>query len=353
MAARPSLPRRVASALGRSLSAALLLGALSLAPRVAVAQDLGFGFVPSPAAGEKPALLITPERAVKELHVEITAGGKSWTFDKVNQAAGKQIRLSWDRDTSVTEAEAFVRAVFPDGFVGEYNVPIRYSYGERLSVDLSRATADVSKRTLKVKVTAKVDTADITAYGAKKVVVDQSSVSVGSGPGEITLPWVGDPADVVLLDVTLHGGSAYTGFTYSPWFLNIPHDDVLFDSDSANVPPTESFKLEATLRDLTDVLDKYGDIVPVKLYIAGCTDTVGDGAHNKDLSTRRAKAIAVWLRAHGYDKPIFYHGYGEGFLAVPTGDGVDEARNRRVLYMVGANPPPPGSGVPSGSWIAL
>jgi outer membrane protein OmpA-like peptidoglycan-associated protein len=107
------------------------------------------------------------------------------------------------------------------------------------------------------------------------------------------------------------------------------------------------------LKQLQDVLDKYGSVVPVKLYIAGCTDTVGDTAHNRDLSRRRARSIATWLRSNGYDMPIYYHGFGESLLAVRTGDGVDEGRNRRALYMVGANPPPAGSGIPSVQWTEL
>jgi outer membrane protein OmpA-like peptidoglycan-associated protein len=91
----------------------------------------------------------------------------------------------------------------------------------------------------------------------------------------------------------------------------------------------------------------------VKLYIAGCTDTVGDEAHNRDLSQSRARAIATWLRTHGYSKPIYYHGFGESWLSVPTGDGVDSPANRRAMYMVGANPPPAGSGVPVAAWTPL
>ena len=91
----------------------------------------------------------------------------------------------------------------------------------------------------------------------------------------------------------------------------------------------------------------------MKLYIAGCTDTVGDASYNRDLSRRRAKSIAGWLRANGYDMPIYYYGFGEGLPAVRTGDGVDEPANRRALYLVGANPPPAGSGIPSVGWIEL
>ena len=71
------------------------------------------------------------------------------------------------------------------------------------------------------------------------------------------------------------------------------------------------------------------------------------------VPTVQAKEIATWLRDHGYDRPIYYYGFGEGLPAVRSGDGVDEPRNRRALYLVGANPPPPGSGVPSVGWIAL
>ena len=205
-------------------------------------------------------------------------------------------------------------------------------------------------RTLTVQVTAAVERVEITAYGARKAILDQSVVPLSGGPGEVVVPWVGDPGEVVLLDVKLHSASAWAGFTYSPWFLDIPHDDVLFETNASAIPDTEAHKLEATLRELEDVIDKYGEIVPVKLFIAGCTDTVGDAAHNQELSLRRARAIAEWLRAHGYTLPIYYYGFGERFLAVGTGDGVDEARNRRVLYLVGANPPPPSTGVPQVGW---
>jgi outer membrane protein OmpA-like peptidoglycan-associated protein len=339
-------PRALA---GLGLALTLALGAI----RPAAAQDLDFGYVPAPGPGEDPALLVTPARAVKSLHVEIEAGGKTYTFDQSNLAAGKQLRLSWKRDTSVTEAEAFVRAIFPDGFVDELTIPIEYSYAGQLSVDLSRASADLKAHTLTVRVAAPVQRAEITAYGARKATLDQREVVVEGGPGEITLPWVGDASTVVLLDVKLHNEGAWAGFTYSPWFLDIPHEDVLFDSDSAEIPSSETRKLQATLQDLKEVLEKYGDVVPVKLYIAGCTDTVGDGGHNQELSLKRARAIAKWLRSSGYDKPIYYHGFGERLLAVSTGDGVDEPRNRRVLYMVGANPPPPSTGIPSVGWTAL
>ena len=330
----------------------MILALLLCAP-LASASDIELGWIPNPGPSESPALILTPSRATTLIEVSCEVGGKTIARQLKGVKGGAAQRITFPRDPKVTSATCFVRAIYPDDFVDEFDVPLEWSFSAPLSVDLSRAQADVKDRTLTVRVSTAVDSADITAYGARKVVLDQRTVELSGGPGEVIVPWVGDPKDVVLLDITVRSGGAWAGFTYSPWFLDIPHEDVLFDSASDKIEGAEEWKLESSLKELRDVLDKYGDIVPVKLYIAGCTDTVGDGTYNKDLSRRRARAIASWLRAHGYDKPIFYYGFGEGLLSVQTGDGVDNAANRRALYLVGANPPPSGSGVPSVGWVEL
>lgn len=329
----------------------LLFALLWAAP--AAAADLTFNYAPSLGPNDKPWFSVTPARAVDRLQVTVTAGGQDYRFDKSHLAGGVPVRFDWPRDPTVTDADVDVLADFADASEEEQEISIHYTYAGNLKVDLSHARADLAQRTVTVAVTAPVQTADVVAKGARGAVLDQETVQIGAGPGEISVPFVGSPSDVVLLDVTLHSGPSFAGFTYSPWFLDIPHDDVLFDSDSDVIEPAEEPKLKATLDQLNDVLDKYGSIVPVKLYIAGCTDTMGDAGHNLDLSQRRARAIAGWLRGHGYAKPIFYHGFGEGWLQVQTGDQVDEQANRRAVYMVGANPPPPGSGVPAGAWTPL
>jgi outer membrane protein OmpA-like peptidoglycan-associated protein len=320
---------------------------------VALAGDLSFGYVPVPGPGENPAFLITPARDVAMMWVTIQAGEQSYEFEKNGIAAGEQARFAWRRDPSVTQAKALVTVDFVDGHREEVSVPFQWSYGVALQVDLDRAVADVRARTLTVAVSAPVERADITAYGAHKRVLSKENVAIQGGPGDIAIPWVGSASEVVLLDVTLHSGNSWAGFTYSPWFLDIPHDDVLFETNEATIPASQEHKLEATWEELRDVLDQYGEVVPVKLFIAGCTDTEGDGAHNRDLSRKRARAIASWLRKRGYNRPIYYFGFGESFLAVQTGDGVDSPANRRALYMVGAVPPPASTGVPQVRWLEL
>ena len=326
---------------------------LLLRTTLAYAQDLDFGVTPAPGPKESPAFFLTPGRALKSLFVDCEVGGKHIVVEKGSVSAGSKVTVSFPRNESVTTAECFVRADYSAGDVVEQSVPVEWAYKLPLSIDLSHADADLEAKTVTVRTSSKVDEAEITAYGAGKAILDKRTVPLSAGPGEVKVPFVGDPADVVLLDVTLRNGNAWAGFTYSPWFLNIPHDDVLFASDSDLIPGDQEWKLTHALEELNDVMVKYGSIVPVKLYLAGCTDTVGDGAHNKELSERRARSIGKWLKGHGFAGPVYYYGFGEGLLAVDTGDGVDNASNRRALYLVGANPPPAGSGIPGVGWKAL
>ena len=324
-----------------------------LATMVAWGGELEFGYSPTLDAGEQPMLSVTVPRAVSSIWIQIDAGGQTWDFERSGLSAGAQMKVNWDRNPAVTEALATIRCEFVDGYVEAVQVPVSYSYAGRLEVDLSRASADVEKRTVSVSVSQRVDKADITAFGERKVVLDQRTVEISDGPGQISIPWIGDAADVVLIDVKLHAGNAWAGFTYSPWFLNIPHEDVVFETGSWEVVSAEEHKLHSLKQKLERVVEKYGSVVDVQLYIGGCTDTVGSVASNQSLSQQRARSIGSWLASNGETIPIYFYGFGENWLAEETGDGVDNAVNRRAVYMGGANPPPASAGVPPARWSRL
>ena len=64
----------------------------------------------------------------------------------------------------------------------------------------------------------------------------------------VTISWDAALEDIVLLDVTFQSGSSYAGFTFSPWFFwDIPHQDILFATNSATIEEAEEWKLESTL----------------------------------------------------------------------------------------------------------
>jgi OOP family OmpA-OmpF porin len=70
----------------------------------------------------------------------------------------------------------------------------------------------------------------------------------------------------------------------------------------------------------------------MQVIVNGYADTTGPEGHNQALSQSRADAVAGVLKRHGISSArISSHGFGEERLAVPTGDNVREAANRRVV----------------------
>jgi hypothetical protein len=78
------------------------------------------------------------------------------------------------------------------------------------------------------------------------------------------------------------------------------------------------------------------------IEVAGHTDTSGDADYNQALSHRREQAVADELIRLGIPaSAVNGAAYGETQPAVPTGDGVQEAQNRRVDIQVAQPAPPP------------
>jgi outer membrane protein OmpA-like peptidoglycan-associated protein len=68
-----------------------------------------------------------------------------------------------------------------------------------------------------------------------------------------------------------------------------------------------------------------------RIEVTGNADTSGNAAANQALSERRAKAVAAALVRDGVAKDaISIQARGDTNPAVPTGPGVEEAKNRRV-----------------------
>ena len=108
-------------------------------------------------------------------------------------------------------------------------------------------------------------------------------------------------------------------------------DDILFASGSSELNP----KAHDLLKAMASVLTRYAS---THINVEGYTDTAGGAALNLRLSQLRAKAVADVLLAEGVAAPrITTKGFGESFPRVPTRDGVNEPRNRRVEITLAPN----------------
>jgi outer membrane protein OmpA-like peptidoglycan-associated protein len=101
-------------------------------------------------------------------------------------------------------------------------------------------------------------------------------------------------------------------------------NDILFSIGSSELSP----KARDLLKAMASVLKRYSS---THIDVDGYTDTAGGAALNLRLSQQRAKVVADVLLAEGVAATrVTTKGFGESFPRVPTRDGVNEPRNRRV-----------------------
>jgi len=99
---------------------------------------------------------------------------------------------------------------------------------------------------------------------------------------------------------------------------------VLFQANSATLTPLG----RDMVMSLSRVVKRYPSTY---INVDGFTDTAGQHESNVMISQDRADAVADILAEDGVEtRRLTAVGHGEEYLRVPTGEGVSEARNRRV-----------------------
>jgi outer membrane protein OmpA-like peptidoglycan-associated protein len=164
-----------------------------------------------------------------------------------------------------------------------------------------------------------------------------------SAPGEalvVRWPDLGKKAENFRMELKFNAGESWVSFQIVRFYIEVPHEEVEFDSGKADVKADQQSKLDKPLGLLKEAATKYNKLMNVSLYVAGHTDTVGQAPDNQRLSERRAQAIAQWFSAHGLrGLPIYVRGFGEGALNVNAPDNTPEQRNRRAQYIVSSFAP--------------
>ncbi len=99
---------------------------------------------------------------------------------------------------------------------------------------------------------------------------------------------------------------------------------IYFQSGSSTLRPEDKAVLDRASR-------AYNEGKPIVMILTGTSDRVGNAEKNLTLSQRRATAVLTGLLDRGIPADRFQVlAKGETELAVPTGQGVSEAQNRRV-----------------------
>jgi outer membrane protein OmpA-like peptidoglycan-associated protein len=342
------LPRRALHALAALASACLLL---TLAGRPAHADALRIQFPTQVAAGDKPKLTLTAVEAVDGIAISLQDEGGHPTNAKVGAlAAGGQYQLAlpaipgrhrYQGQITITQA----------GRTDRRPISFETVIAGRLEVQIDRARVDLVHRRLEARLSrppSKVEIAVISPAGGDPIAQAVQDLRGQAAGAPLTITWPApalppgaDPdASIARIDLRFFDVDGfYTSLALLPWRMSIPHEEVAFATDSAAIDPGERPKLEASLAKIADAFAHNQTLGPVKLYVAGHTDTVGTPEHNLRLSRARAAAIATWFRRRGLRLPILCEGFGEAAPLVATPDETPEARNRRVDYILALEDP--------------
>lgn len=128
------------------------------------------------------------------------------------------------------------------------------------------------------------------------------------------------------------GNGADIGSRYASTLTAMPQRAAVFTLYF--VTDTDALVPESAAR-LADIKAQLASRPAPEIIVIGHTDTVAKQAYNDELSLRRAATVKQMLVEVGIEADrIAVQGRGERELLVPTADGVDEPRNRRVEIRV-------------------
>lgn len=313
----------------------------------------------TPKPGQKAALVLVPQNDVYEVEVVLRAeGGGEQRFKFKKLPAGKEQRVAWavppgeSRWTGTLTGSA-------DGATTTAPLELKVVSVGALDVKLDKRDVDLALGQITVLPTHRLKSAEIAGFDEEGRQVLSTEVDLSDQPpGRAVIAFEPPTVPLKRLEMKIHDPYGYwVALRIASWYAEIAHDDVEFESGKHEVRASEAHKIDAAIEALENELARFraqlpDESVDAAVYVAGYTDTVGSPGDNQALSLRRAEAIARYFRAHGVRLPIFYQGFGEKALAVPTPDDTDEARNRRAVYVL-SNTPPGGPQFPGGGWKPL
>ncbi len=330
-----------------------MIATLLLAP--ALAQDaLTLEAVRHAQVGlGSPSLTFLPG-VTGALDARLTCGSQTFSWSGKIRPAQPQILALTGLREGAHACRGSVTLEADDGTQGELPLSLDVWMHPPLVLTVDKQALDLEGHSMTIQGSRPIGRVAIEVLGEQGHRIGSGAVAGMAPELTVEVEWQQAPGEALKLQVTAWDEHDLPGrLELSPWSYAIPHEDIVFETGQAAVLPAEVPKLEQAWSELEDVRVRYGDVIEVRLYVAGYTDTVGNSSSNRALSTRRAQAIATWFHERGFDGPIAYQGFGETVLAVVTADETDEAANRRAIYLLAADVPAVGPELPHDDWQKL
>ncbi|MCA9538384.1 MAG: OmpA family protein [Myxococcales bacterium] len=309
--------------------------------------------------GQPAELTLTPKMDVVRAALTLrTEGGESKTFHFKKLRANKPTTVKWPVPAGATNWTGDLIGT-AGGSTVNMSVTLKIISAPKLDVRVHKSEIDVDAGKLSLTSNVPLDRVEVQGFDEKGAQVVDTSVPMPDQAGKQAVQFEVPPeTNLRRLELKVYDRVGYwMAVRLVDWYTEVPHEDVEFATASAEIPLEQAAKLDQVVLLIQDEVNRFraelGDPsarVDVKLYVAGFTDTVGTPADNLVLSRSRAHAIAKYFWTNGLGIPIYFEGFGESGLAVPTADEVDEQKNRRAMYILTNNEP---RGLPNAHWRPL
>ena len=326
----------------RTLALGLLLqSSLALGAGVGVQVDLN----PIVPLGKKPTLNVVIKERLKLIEVRLKrSDGTVIKRQHKNPKRGTRVRFALPQPEGTQHYTGEMTVHFRNGFVGKIPLEFDASVHGPLKIVVEDNGLDLKARRLTLTVSrpcVRVAYKIISVTG-KKLANEEELFETPRAAGQpFSIPLLGREGTILKISLTAYDEQGFfQAIDLFPWKVEIPHEDVVFASGKAKIVASERPKLDAAVKLIKPQVKVAKRWAPVKLFVIGHTDTVGDAASNRALSLKRARAIARYLKRKGrLNIPVRYTGLGEDRPKVSTADETDEPANRRAEYYLAIQPP--------------
>lgn len=267
---------------------------------------------------------------------------------------GDPVEVTFQQPPGTFSYDGTIGGTTDDGAALSFQLQMEVHMGGEFQVELLRDDVDLHEGVVPLRSNRPAERFELEVTDTDGNHVVEHSADLDGRTGRIDIEWQTD-ADVEAVEVTLydrHGSWQRHSLRHIE--VRLPQQVVNFETGSATLDSEDIAKLEKTRSRIDDAIEKHAAFRDqLRLYVAGYTDTVGPANHNLALSERRARAIAQWFRQQGVDIPIYYQGFGQEALAVPTPDDTEEEQNRRAVYVIANTTPTESDDIPRSSWSRL
>ncbi len=325
---------------------AMMLLAMGLSFHAHADQIVSVSLEGKVLAGHKPSLKVSVHQDIKSLTLVLRRDdGKKIRQTKKNIPKGSKRIFVLPQSHGTHSYRGTLEAELFNAPKGSMNLDFSATVMESMRLKVGAEDLDLDKRRLRIRAARPITAVDYEIMSESKKTLGRGTYQADNPSSDIEFHWKQfaskEKQDKIMkIHLVAHDENGFTEeMDLYPWSWSIPHEEVVFDTGKWEIRPEQAPKLDESYKLLQEGLRKYGSMLPIKLYIAGFTDTVADARYNLRLSEMRAIAIARYFRKKGFKYPIYYQGFGEKGQKVPTPDNTDEPQNRRAEYVLAAQPP--------------